>query len=695
MTFDQKFILLHGDLGVDFHTSKKPSGAIGSSGYVPGIPSLGIPALQETDAGMGVTNPLNGRPGDGAVGLPSTLATSATWNIELSYAGSDMVAREARSKGFNVLLAPSVNLAREPRAGRNFEAYGEDPLLTGTMAGYAISAIQSNGLIATLKHVAYNFQETDRNFYNVMIAEAAGRESDLLAFEIAMGLGKPAVVMCGYNRVGTVWSCQNHDLLTRFLRQELKFDGWVMSDWGAVKAPSDANSGLDQEAGAQLDKSVMFGDGLKSAVRAGVVSQQRLDTMNENIVATMARQGMLEKHSSSGQPAIDIKGDTTIARNVEDEAIVLLKNDGNILPLSAQKRLKILVVGGRADFGVLEGGGSSSITPYGAGIRIKADGEGEMGRRYVDYLPGSPLLELRKALPNAEITYTDGRYPSMAATLAHQADVVLIFATQWMVESFDAPDLSLPEGQDQLISAVGAANRNVVVVLETGGAVKMPWLHDVRGVMEAWYPGSGGGAAISDVISGQVNPSGRLPVSFPRREADAPRPTIPGFDKADGAIFDIPLIEGADIGYKWYYKHHSNCLYPFGYGLSYTIFSYFNMNVTHQHDVTVTFRVRNNGRADGKEVSQVYGLFPANDGKREIRLLGWVKSGLRRGEEKNLSVTIDRRLLANYDTKLGRWVIPEENVMLVIGRYAGEAEIQFPLHLQRAEFSSLDMVKPH
>jgi beta-glucosidase len=276
LTLDERIGLVHGPMSMPIFGIKKPEGAIGSAGYIPGIPRLGVPALQESDASLGVTNPLGVRPGDGATALPSGQALAATFNVKLAYEGGAVVGREARAKGFNVQLAGGVNLARDPRNGRNFEYLGEDPWLAGSLAGASIKGIQDQGIVSTIKHFSLNGQETSRHFANSVIDEAAHRESDLLAFEIAIEKGQPGAVMCAYNLVNGDYSCGNDHLLNGVLKRDWGYKGWVMSDWGAVHATDYIVKGLDQQSGEQLDAKTWFGEPLKAAVEKGEVPAARL-----------------------------------------------------------------------------------------------------------------------------------------------------------------------------------------------------------------------------------------------------------------------------------------------------------------------------------------------------------------------------------------------------------------------------------
>jgi beta-glucosidase len=647
MALDEELALVHGVLGVPGFA---PSQALGSAGYVPGIPRLGVPALQETDASLGIANPQNVRTGDGATASPSGLALAATWNPGMAYLGGAMIGMEAWRKGFNVLLAGGTNLARDPRNGRNFEYLGEDPLLAGTMAGQAVRGIQSQHVVSTIKHFALNDQETGRTVLSARMDEAAMRESDLLAFELAIETGRPGAVMCAYNRVGGTYACENDYLLNQTLRTDWNYPGWVMSDWGAVHSLEAANRGLDQESAQQTDKQAWFDKPLAAAVADGSIKRAVLDRMVHRTLRSMFAEALFD-HPPQKTP-INYDADALIAQHVAEQGIVLLKNAAGLLPLSADIR-SIAVIGGHADAGVLSGGGSSQVLPVGGPpLTVKVAGTAANPRpRTMIFDPSSPLKAIAAKAPGAKIQFDDGADPAVAAALAKGADVAIVFAAQWMTEGRDAPDLALPDHQDDVIAAVAAANPRTIVVLETGGPVLMPWLDQTGAVLEAWYPGSRGGEAIANLLFGQVNPSGRLPITFPRAEAQLPRPRIPGADLPEHTPFDVDYVEGADVGYRWFEAKDLNPLFPFGHGLSYTRFAYSGLAVHGGRALGVSFAVTNTGPRPGAEVAQVYAAPPGG----VPRLIGWKRLELKPGETRRSALTADPRLLAGFDEKMHGW----------------------------------------
>ena len=662
MTLDEAFGLIRGDLGLP-SKSGRDKDAKGSAGFVPGIPRLGVPDLQESDASLGVANPFNVRKGDGATPLPSGLAIAASFNPALAYAGGRMIGHEAAAKGFNVLLAGGVNLARDPRNGRNFEYLGEDPLLAGVLDGAAIKGVQSNPVVSTIKHYAMNDQETGRMVLDARIGEAAMRETDLLAFEMAIEGGRPGSVMCAYNQVNGAYACRNAHLLNDILKGDWRYPGWVMSDWGAVHGPDDALAGLDQESAAITDAKPWFGAPLQAEVQAGRVPRARIDDMARRILRSMFAQGLFDRPSAN--PAIDYAADAKVAEAVADQGAVLLKNAG-LLPLSPTAH-RIVVIGGHADVGVLSGGGSSQVIPVGGpALSLKMPGGGNnpmAGFRFAVFDPSSPLQAIKAEAPDAVVEYLDGSDPALAAERAKGADAAVVFATQWMIEGYDAKDLSLPDSQDALIAAVAAANPKTVVVLETGNPVLTPWLDQTAALLEAWYPGARGGQAIADILFGKVNPSGRLPITFPAGEAQLPRPAIPGADAPIKTAFPVNYSEGSNLGYRWYALKGITPLFPFGYGLSYTRFSYSGLRVKGGDALSATVAVKNVGPRAGMEVVQVYAAPPG--GVR--RLIGFRKVSLKPGETRRVSVIADPRLIARYDAAAHGWRLAAGDYLVATG----------------------------
>jgi len=662
MTRDEKLTLVFGYFGTDFsfRNYKAPVEArAGSAGYVPGIPRLGIPAQWQTDAGIGVATQGGALRKRERTALPSNLGTAATWNTALAFKGGAMIGGEARASGFNVMLAGGVNLAREPRNGRNFEYGGEDPLLAGTMVGAQIAGIQSNHIISTVKHYAVNDQETDRNAGNSVIDPRAARLSDLLAFEIAIEKGDPGSVMCAYNRVNGPFSCENPWLLHDVLRRDWGFKGYVMSDWGAVHstAPSIA-AGLDQESGFPFDKEPYLGEGLKKALADGSVTAAQLDTMVSRILYAMFRHGLFDHpvtEAPMNLPDAMLAGHAAISRATAEQSIVLLKNERGVLPLARTVK-HIVVIGGHADKGVIAGGGSSLVYPKGG--NAAPDAEPKTWPGPVMFYPSSPLEALRRELPGAEISFVDGRDPAAAAAQARTADIAIVFATQWAGEGFDVP-LSLKDNQDALIDAVATANPRTAVVLETGGAVLTPWSDKVSAILEAWFPGTAGGDAIAAVLVGTVNPSGHLPVTFPASMVELPHAEEP-------VKGDVHYSEGTAIGYKWYDRQKLKPAFAFGHGLSYTRFGYRDLSADiTQGAVTVSFTVQNRGAVRGMAVAQVYVSGTGWEAPR--RLAGFQKVDLAPHQSRKITLKFDPRLLADFDEERHCWAVAPGRFDLMLG----------------------------
>lgn len=665
MTQDEKFQLLRTDYG-DAHP--RPPDALGSAGYQPAITRLGLPAIQESDAGLGVAKPHD----VGATALPSGLATAASFDPALAYAGGAMIGSEAHRRGFNVMLAGGADLVRDPRNGRNFEYAGEDPLLAGVIVGNAIAGIQSQHIVSTIKHFALNDLETARNTLSANIAPVAARESDLLAFEIAIETGHPGAVMCAYNRINDVYACENHWLLDQVLKHDWRYQGFVMSDWGAVhSAAKSALAGLDQEsAGETFDTQVYFDKPLRAAVASGEVPQSRIDDMARRILRSLFAAGVIDYPAKMAP--IDFAADRKVAQRIEEAGAVLLRNENSLLPLSAAQ--SVAVIGGHADKGVLTGGGSSAVqSPQGNAVP-DAKPTDWPGPRI--YQPSAPLAAVERRA-HGKVNFANGKDIAEAAQLAARADVAVVFVEQWAAESFDLPTLALPGNQDALIEAVAKANPRTIVVLETNGPVALPWLSRVGAVLEAWYPGAAGGEAIARLLYGEVTPSGRLPVSWPRDESQLPRPEIPGAGLASIGVppqgnpaQDVDYdIEGADVGYRWYQHRNLEPLFPFGYGLTYTQFEYsaFEARVEHGR-VSASFTVANRGSREGVDVPQLYVTLPGTDEVR--RLAGWCRISLQAGQSTHLTVTADPRLLVNFDSRGQQWKRPAGAYLLQLGHSA-------------------------
>ncbi len=687
MTQDEKLLLVHG-LFPPMAAGKSRNELIPSAGHIDGIPRLGVPLVRESDASLGVANQVEQRKGDVATALPSSLATAASFDPAVARAGGAMIGSEARDKRFNVLLAGGVNLTRDPWNGRNFEYLGEDPLLAGTLAGAHIAGVQSNRIVSTVKHLALNAQETGRMVVDARIGEAALRMSDLLAFEIAIERGQPGSVMCAYNKVNGDWACENAHLLNDVLKRDWGYPGWVMSDWGAVHSTvKAANAGLDQQSGQELDKAPYFDAPLKAAVAKGNVSQRRLDDMVARYLTGLIQTGAYDAPMPAVAVTPPYARNAEVAQRAAEAGIVLLKNQGNVLPI-ARTAKRVVVIGGNADVGVLSGGGSSQVRSVGgAPVETPLAYGGSASFARITYHASSPLAALRKALPGAQVTWMDGRNFNATVDAARGADMAIVFATQWTTEADDVPDLRLPDHQDALIAAIVAVQPRTVAVLETGGPVLMPWIDKVPAVVEAWYPGQRGGEAIANILTGKINPSGRLPITFPADASQPVRPRPVGLDRLTGLdaaaaadpgaasthvleSFPVDYFEGADVGYRWYDRKRMTPLFPFGHGLTYTSFAYRNPVVTGGRTLSVTFDVVNTGARAGADVPQMYVAKEA--GGAPMRLAAFTRVTLKPGETRRVTLTAEPRIVADYDVKLPGWRIDAGRYRVALGRNAAD-----------------------
>ena len=679
MTLDEKIQLVHGYFGAALKglVATAPAGALGGDGFVPGIPRLGIPDLNLIGAGLGVTD-LGHRKNGQSTALPSSLTETSSWDPEVGYEAGQVIGEETRDEGFNVSLGGGVDVMRDPRNGRNFEYHGEDPLLAGKITGQELRAIQDQGVVADIKHYAVNDQESGRFTVSSNLDKRSMREIDLLAFEIAIKDSGVGTVMCAYNRVNDVYSCENDYLLNEVLKKDWGFKGWVMSDWGAthstVKA---ANAGLDQE----FFLSEYFSAHLKEAVEKGEVPMARLDDMVRRILRTLFAVGVMD-HPPVVTP-IPVEKDAAIAQHIAEQGTVLLKNDDGLLPLDASKVRSIAVIGSHADIAVLSGGGSAQVNPVGGNAvppKEVADDDVDAFLAIQVWDPSSPLRAIQSKSPNAKIAFASGSNAGEAAKLAGQSEVAIVFAHQHTHENADLKNLVLPDEQDELIRQVATANPRTIVVLENGDPVLMPWLGSVKAVLETWYPGARGGEAIANILFGDVNPSGKLVLSFPKSEADLPRlvlqvpPPAPAgsnpnadMQKRD-AFFDVNYSEGMKVGYRWYDAENKEPLFPFGFGLSYSSFAYSKLRLESAQQVSVSFTLKNTSGRAGAEVAQVYLGLPASAGEPPKRLVGWKKVKLGPGEAQEVTVNIEPRELAIFNDVRNVWeIVPGEYRVFVGG----------------------------
>lgn len=667
MTLDEKLQLVHGTSPAQFWTQPVPRGA---GSFIPGIPRLGIPDTYYGDGSVGISAGV----GQGTA-LPSSIASAATWDLTEAAKYGTVIGSELSAYGINVNLGGNVNnTGREPRDGRTFETKGEDPILAGRINAAHLKAIQAQNVMAGMKHFALNDQESGRTTANVLIDDRSARESDLLAFEISMKDSGVQSVMCSYNLVNSTWACENPYLLNQVLKGDWQFPGYVMSDWTATHSTVNAaNGGLDQEQPG----SIFFGS-LKQAVQNGQVSQTRLDDMVHRILRAMFAAGLIDHPQTIH--AIDAAGDAAIAQEEEEQGAVLLKNSG-ILPLSTSVP-SIAVIGSHADVAVLSGGGSAQVQPVG-GSPVPAVYPTVPGWSAVVWDPSSPMNAIEAMAPGANVQFDAGTNASSAATLAASSSVAIVFVSQWESEGMDIPTLNFtdvinnpPIDQDALISAVAAANPNTIVVMENNTAKVMPWLGSVKAVLEAWYPGQKGGEAIANILFGIVNPSGKLPLTFPASVNDLPRPVTAQPPDATTPFNVDYTIDGYNVGYKWYDTQGLTPLFPFGFGLSYTTFSINNPQVTatttgNNVGFQVTFDIQNTGARDGAEVAQVYLQLPASTNEAK-RLVGWSKVSVPAGQSQTginvqVNASDSSHPLAYWDTSTNAWTVASGTYTVYLG----------------------------
>ena len=657
MTLDEKITLVHGASGFGQPATARSNGG---AGVILGIPRLGLPDLQLADSAVGVRGAAER--GRYATLLPSTIAAAATWDSKLAFEYGALIGRELRDQQYNVSLGGGMDITREPRNGRNFEYLGEDPILAGKLGAQWVKGLQSQKVIGDVKHYAFNDQETGRNIGNVKLDKRVMRETDLLAFEIAVTEGEPGMVMCSYNKVNGDWACENNYLLNDVLKKSWGFKGFVLSDWGGTHSTTKAAlAGLDnEEPGSQY-----FGDKLKQAVEGGEVPLARLNDMVRRIVRTEFAMGIVDD-PPRGRVVDPFAGAET-SQTIAEQGSVLLKNAGGQLPLNAATVKSIAIVGAHADSGVLSGGGSAQVDPPGGG-------PGRFGGAAV-WFPSSPLKAIRARVPKAKVEFNDGADPSAAAALAKTAEIAIVFVNQPTSEGRDLPTLTLPDKQDDLVAAVAAANPHTIVVLETGGPAAMPWIERVTAAIEVWYPGIKGADALARILFGDVNPCAKLPVSFAKTDADLPHPKVPGIEllPAPGAgrggfgrmpEFDINYTEGLKVGYKWFDAEDKQPLFAFGEGLSYTTFAYSGLKAGVD---SVSFTVKNTGKRAGAEIAQVYVGLPAEAKEPPKRLVAWEKIPLEPGQSKTVTLKLEPKFLSIFNESKDDWELLPGTYKILVG----------------------------
>ena len=673
LTLDEKLALVHGNGMAGEPQWQMPLTHLtnGGAGYTQGVERLGIPPLIISDAGYGVR--ASGANGRYSTAMPSNLAAASSWDPKSACQFGEVIGGELRAQGFDMTLGGGVNLTRDPRNGRTFEYAGEDPLLAGTLVGNMMKCEQKQHVVGDIKHYAVNDQETGRNIVNSVISKRAMQESDLLAFHIAISIAHPGAVMCSYNRINGDFGCQNSYTLRDVLKKDWGFKGFVISDWGGTHSTEKASAaGLDQEQ----PMADYFGPKLHEAVEAGKVPTSEVDDHARRVLYAEFSTGVVDNPPQKG--VVDVEKGLEVAQDIEDKSIVLLKNSQAVLPIIPSKVHSIAIIGGHADVGMISGGGSAQVDPPG-GNAIMPPGKGATHWQDHIWFPTSPVKAMQAKMPNTRVTFDPGTDLQSAAHLAKVSDVAVVFAYQWESEGMDLPNLSLPDNQDALIEQVAMANPHAIVVLETGTAVTMPWIDKVAGVVEVWYAGSAGHKSLANILVGDVNPSGKLAMTFPKGESDLPRPAIapvPPNDEGQGndsvnsgtrvSSYTVRYDEGAEIGYKWYEAQHKQPLFPFGFGLSYTSYAYSGLSVNSSAK-TVGFTVKNTGKRAGTEIAEVYATLPKGADESFKRLAGWKRVTLAPGESQVITIAIDPQVLQTFDESKDAWDLANGEYGVLVG----------------------------
>ena len=617
---------------------------------------LGIPATMVSDGPHGLrkqddkADHLGVNDSIKAVCFPAGCGTAASFNRQLIREMGEVLGKECQAEGISVILGPAVNIKRSPLCGRNFEYYSEDPLVASEMAGALIEGIQSQNVGTSIKHFLANNQETRRMSCSSQVDERALREIYLAAFEGAVTKKKPWTVMCSYNKINGIYAAENRKYLTDVLRGEWGFDGYVVSDWGAVN-----NRVADLEAGLDLEMPSSAGVNDKlivEAVKNGTLKEEIVDQAVERILNIIFR----FEENRDKNAIFDRDKDHEKARKVAEETIVLLKNEDNILPLSEGK--KIAFIGAFAEKPRYQGGGSSHINSH------------------------KVVGALQAAAGNPDIVYARGYYPDKeeadeqllaeAVKAAKESEAAVVFAglpDSFESEGFDRTHMSMPDCQNKLIEEIAKVQSNVVVVLHNGSPVEMPWISKVKGVLEAYLGGQAVGSAEYDILFGKVNPSARLPETFPVKLEDNP-----SYLNFPGEKDVVEYREGIFVGYRYYDKKKMDVLFPFGYGLSYTTFEYKNLRLssrrikdTDQLDISVD--VTNTGNREGKEIVQIYVADKESTVIRPVKeLRDFAKVNLKPGETKTVTFTLGRRAFAYYNTQIHDWHVESGEFTIMAGR---------------------------
>jgi beta-glucosidase len=672
--------------------------------HVPGIARLRIPTFRITNGPVGVGQndcvPVNtpnlpraammSTASAKATALPSAMAVAASFDRAVAMQFGDVIGVESRNRALHVLEGPGLNLARVPQGGRNFEYFGEDPFLTGTMAVAEIRAMQKHGVIAMAKHFIANDHETNRTSENVIVSDRALRQLYLLPFEMAVRSGDVASIMCSYNSVNGPHACEDAHHLTDVLRKEWGFKGYVQSDFFAVRSTVPTLlAGMDHEMpGLALGPLTPFysADRLRAALEKREITEANIDTALARRYRQMFRLGIFDRPAA--ETPIQVARNAAIARSIGEQSAVLLKNDRGILPLNAQSVRSVALIGQKeyatkAVAGCC--GGSSDVIPFATVTPLD-------GVRQV-------LAQLKSSATATLTVVADDRANLDAAVAAARAaDVAIVLAGTIAEEGQDRESIAREKGQDSIIAAIAAANPRTVVVLKDNASSLTPWIDAVPAVLEAWFPGQEDGAIVARLLFGLATPSGKLPVTFPMREADLPANTPrrwPGVDTSGAPVkvvggsgfgrsapTTVEYSEGLKIGYRWFDANRITPRFPFGYGLSLTTFALSNLVVTPssangRSPVTVRVTVTNTGRRRGAEVPQVYVSFPAEAGEPPKRLVAFEKVWLEPGQRKVVTMVVDpaapNHPFGVWEEAAKRWRTPAGRYDNTVGTSSADA----------------------
>ena len=674
-----------------------------------GVPRLGIPEVWHTDGPHGIRPEVlwdewdqAGWTNDSCTAFPALVNLAATWDRELSRLYGDCIGQEARYREKDILLGPGINMGRTPLNGRTFEYMGEDPYLAGQLVVPYIQGVQSNGVAACVKHFAMNNQEVRRTSTSSNVDDRTMYEIYLPAFEAAVKEGGAWAIMGSYNLYNNQFNCHNKRLLCDILKGEWGFDGVVVSDWGGCRDDDEAAAyGLDIEMGTWTNGlSGAASDGYSNyhlakpyleRLRDGRASLEGLDDKASRVLRTIFRTSMGEQHFGS----FNSPEHYAAARKIAAEGLVLLKNDGT-LPLQIPQGGKLLVVGENAYKMMVVGGGSSNLKTKYEIIPLEALHEAFDGKASVVWergYVGDTTTDYNKVVTGQDLSESRSAEQLLADAVASASDADCILYIGGLNKSkgqdnegTDRADIVLPYGQDTLIEALAATGRPMVVVNISGSPVAMPWAPKVNAIVQGWYGGSESGHALVDVLTGAVNPSGKLPFTMPIALADGPLKTerqYPGIKEEGKKWWQEYYDEGVFIGYRWYSSKNIPVQYPFGHGLSYTTFDVSGVSVKRAGDgFKVSVVVKNTGSVPGAEVVQLYVSDVESSVERPVKeLKGFEKVYLQPGESRKVQFTLDRRALSFFDADSHAWVAEPGEFRALVGTSSEDIREEVPFRL--------------